>query len=335
MSDNKIYESEFQEKCISAVVSEEHQSERLDVFIPSVGEGMLSRSKTQALIVEGRVTVNGKVVDKPSYKVKPGDVVLVRVPPVEKKEIKAEEIPLDIIYEDEDVIVVNKPRGMVVHPAAGHWEGTLVNALLGYYPEIEGVGRGDRPGIVHRLDKDTTGLILVAKNERALAALQRQMKTRAIKREYIVLCRGSFKEDLGTVNAPLGRHPRDRKRMAVIKDVGSGKGREAVTDWQVINRFGSDYTLIKANLRTGRTHQIRVHMSYIGHPVVGDPVYGNKTAMSEVKGQLLHAFRLGLFLGEDYDQYKEFTAPLPDDFRQILLQLEHKYGEEIPSWVIE
>lgn len=325
---------------INLVVQYRYLGERLDAYIAGQPEANLSRSRVQALIEEGRVILNGQVVSKPSVKVKTGDAIEVIIPPPKKWDVEAEHISLDIIYEDGDVLVINKPRGMVVHPAAGHWEGTLVNAVLGHCPEIAGIGGEVRPGIVHRLDKDTTGLLVVAKNEPALKALQAQMKARKVKREYIALCKGRFGEDGGTVDAPIGRHPVDRKRMAVIKPgpgpgtLSRGRAREAVTDWRVVARFGSAYTLITARLHTGRTHQIRVHMAYISHPVVGDPVYGKAGRELDLPGQALHAFRLGLFLGDSYDEYREFTAPLPEDFRQVLLSLKNKYGEEFPSWLM-
>jgi 23S rRNA pseudouridine1911/1915/1917 synthase len=338
VQDNKVSELETGERVISFSVSEEQASERVDSFIAKATGGDTSRSRAQALIEEGRVTVNGKIASKSSLKVKPGDLIVVSIPPRASTEVKGEEIPIDIVYEDKDVIVVNKPRGMVVHPAAGHWEGTLVNAILGYCPQVGSMGVENRPGIVHRLDKDTTGLLIVAKNERTLKALQNQMKARVVRREYIALCQGFFGEDRGTVNAPIGRHPADRKRMAVIKPTPSEnnstkKAREALTDWLVLTRFGCDYSLVKASLHTGRTHQIRVHMAYIGHPILGDPVYGGKARIAGLQGQALHAFKLGVFLGDNYDEYHEFFGPLPDDFAQILLRLEDEYGEEIPSWL--
>lgn len=337
MEDRDVSELGSCERKYSFCVSEEHASERIDVFVAGATDGEISRSRAQSLIEEGRVTVNGKIASKPSLRVKSGDVIAVSVPPRPNTEVKGEQIPLDIVYEDKDVIVINKPRGMVVHPAAGHWDGTLVNAILGYCPQIGYMGAENRPGIVHRLDKDTTGLIIVAKNERTLKDLQDQMKSRVVRREYVALCQGCFKENRGTVNAPIGRHPVDRKRMSVIlpasSENGSGrKAREAITDWRVLTRFGCRYSLIKARLHTGRTHQIRVHMAYIGHPILGDPVYGGKARLVGLEGQALHAYKLGVFLGDGHE-YREFAGPLPDDFAQVLLKLEKEYGEEIPSWL--
>ncbi len=342
MEDSKVAVSQSQ-GCEGATISLVVQNsclERLDAYIAGRVEAKLSRSRVQALIEEGRVTINGEVVSKPSAKVKTGDAIRVLIPPTKKWDVEAESIPLDIIYEDCDVLVINKPRGMVVHPAAGHWEGTLVNAVLGHCPEIAGIGGETRPGIVHRLDKDTTGLLVVAKNELALKVLQGQMKARKVKREYVALCKGRFRADGGTIDAPIGRHPVDRKRMAVMKpglgheNLSKSRAREAVTDWRVIARFGSAYTIITARLHTGRTHQIRVHMSYIGHPVAGDSVYGKAGRELDLAGQALHAFKLGLFIGDNYSEYREFTAPLPEDFRQLLVSLKNKYGEEIPSWLM-
>ncbi|MGI6627307.1 MAG: RluA family pseudouridine synthase [Bacillota bacterium] len=327
-----------QESVMNLIVRDDGLNERLDTYVAKQVPGSLSRSKVQTLIGEGRVTLNGAVVRKPSVKVKTNDVIEVRIPPPRTLNVEAQDIPLDIIYEDNSVLVINKPRGMVVHPGAGHREGTLVNAILGYCPEIAGVGGEMRPGIVHRLDKDTTGLLVVAKNEPALRFLQAQMKARKVKREYLALCRGSLRQDSGTINAPIGRHPVDRKRMAVLKPKHGvmlrGRAREAVTEWKVVTRFGCAYTLVIARLHTGRTHQIRVHMSYIGHPVAGDLVYGRTGRELGLLGQALHAFRLGLFLGESYNEFQEFTAPLPKDFSRVLLSLNNEYEEELPSWLM-
>jgi len=335
---SRVIVSQVDGATANLVVQDEHSQQRLDAYIAAQLKPTMSRSQAQALIKQGRVVLNGIDVTKPSIRVKAHDVVEVRIPPPEKWDLEAEDIPLDIIYEDTDVLIINKPRGMVVHPAAGHRRGTLVNAILSHCPEIAGVGDEKRPGIVHRLDKDTTGLLVVAKNEIALRQLQAQMKTRAAKREYIALCKGRLGNDEGIVDAPIGRHPVDRKRMVAIR-TESGiaprtRTREAVTHWQVVTRFGSDYTLILARLCTGRTHQIRVHMSYVGHPVAGDLVYGKAGRRLSLSGQALHAFKLGVFMGDNYGEYREFTAPLPADFAEALLSLKNKHREELPSWLM-
>ncbi|HHY75184.1 MAG TPA: RluA family pseudouridine synthase [Firmicutes bacterium] len=300
-------------------VDETHGGERLDVFVAKMasGEG-LSRTRAQGLIEEGNIRLNG-LCAKPSTKVKPGDVIDVTVPPPEEWDVAPEEIPIDVVYEDADVLVINKARGMVVHPAAGHWQGTLVNAILAHCPDLAGIGGEVRPGIVHRLDKGTTGLMVVAKNDGALKSLQDQIKARKVKRVYIALCVGEVRNDAGTVDAPIGRHPVHRKKMAVVPT-----GRSAVTDYEVLARFSADFTLLLAKLRTGRTHQIRVHMAHLGHPVAGDPVYGRVRNDLGLEGQALHA----LVLGFDHPvtgERLEFSAPLPRDFEEALGLLFRKY----------
>lgn len=327
-------------------VSPEAEKCRIDVYV-SENLPELSRSRVKSLIEEGRVTINGTPAEKASTRVKAGDLVTVEVPPPKEWDVEPEAIPLDVVYEDDDILVINKERGMVVHPAAGHWQGTLVNAILNHCPDLSSIGGQIRPGIVHRLDKDTTGLLVVAKNERALWSLQQQIKERIVRREYLALLRGRVRKDSGSVDAPIGRHPVDRKKMAVVSS--EGRGRRAVTDYEVISRFGDDYTLIVAKLRTGRTHQIRVHMCHIGHPVVGDPVYGRTKGELGLPGQALHAYKLGLYRsfdaatqdagaggsgGEGTDApYMEFFAPVPEDFKRALSDLERKYGEELPKWL--
>jgi 23S rRNA pseudouridine1911/1915/1917 synthase len=279
-----------------------------------------------SLLDDGNVLLNGEH-PKASSKVKTGDVVDVTIPPPKEWDVAAEDIPLDVVYEDQHILVINKPRGMVVHPAAGHWEGTLVNAILSRCPNLAGIGGEVRPGIVHRLDKDTTGLLVVAKDEQSMNDLQAQIKDRKVKRQYIALLKGRLALESGTIEAPIGRHPVNRKKMAVVPT-----GRPAVTDYQVITRFGQDYTLVLAKLRTGRTHQIRVHFSHLGHPVAGDPVYSRGAGELGLGGQALHAARLGLYRPGD-GEFVEFSAPLPEDFKGALSTLERRYKEELPKWL--
>jgi 23S rRNA pseudouridine1911/1915/1917 synthase len=297
-------------------VEEGNAGERLDVFLAKENPE-LSRSHIQKLITGEQVTVNGDPV-RSSYRVKPGDEVVLRVPPPRELEVVPENIPLDIYYEDADVVVVNKPRGMVVHPAEGNYSGTLVNALLFHCRDLSGVNGIMRPGIVHRLDKDTSGLIMVAKNDLAHLELARQLKERRVTRRYIALAHGNFAEDRGTVDAPIGRHPRDRQRMAVV----SQGGRHAVTHYRVLERFGP-YTLLELRLETGRTHQIRVHMAYLGHPLVGDLKYGPSRPHFDLQGQFLHAATLGFHHPRE-GEYMEFTAPLPGELQDILARLKEK-----------
>ena len=261
-------------------------AERLDVFAAELAE--VTRSRAGALIKDGCVIVDGEVQTKAGFKLKPGAVVSVEVPEPVPTRAQAEDIPLQIVYQDEDVAVVFKPSGMVVHPAAGNETGTLVNALLKHLDNLSGIGGEIRPGIVHRIDKDTSGLLLVAKNDMAHVSLSEQIKAHAVHRAYRAIVIGGFKQETGTVDAPIGRHPTDRKKMAIVPD-----GREAVTHWSVLEPLRGA-TLIECRLTTGRTHQIRVHMASIGHPVLGDPVYGPKKSPYPVTGgQLLHAWRIG------------------------------------------
>ncbi len=294
---------------------EEEDKERIDVYLHEELES-LSRSYIQKLIKDGDVKVNGEPV-KSNYRLFCGDVVTVSAPEIKEPEIEPEDIPLDILYEDEDVIVVNKPKGMVVHPAPGHYSGTLVNALLYHCgDELSGINGVMRPGIVHRIDKDTTGSLLVAKNDMAHRNLAKQLAEHSIHREYEAVVHGNLKEDQGTIDAPIGRSPTDRKKMAV----NVNHAREAITHYQVLQRFG-DYTYIRCQLETGRTHQIRVHMASIRHPVLGDPVYGPKTCpFPQLQGQTLHAKTIG-FLHPRTGEYMEFEAPLPAYFTDILFKL--------------
>lgn len=286
----------------------EDEGKRIDVFLAS--ELDYSRSYIKKLIEEGLVLVNGKNV-KPSYKVKEDDEIVVNIKEAEKIEVVPENIPLDILYEDEDIIVINKPQGMVVHPAPGNYSGTLVNALLYHCKNLSGINGILRPGIVHRLDKDTSGVMVVAKNDKAHMSLSNQIKERSVLKKYVAIVEGVIKEEEGKIEAPIGRHPVDRKRMAVVQD-----GRYALTLYKVLERFKNN-TFVEATIKTGRTHQIRVHFSYIGHPVVGDPVYGYKKQRFKLEGQALHSKVLG-FIHPTKGVYMEFEAPLPDYFTRLL-----------------
>ena len=286
------------------------ESGRIDKII-TAHETTHTRSQVQKWLQDGLVTVNGNPV-KANFKVTAGDVVTVTIPEVKPLKPVAEPIPLEIVYEDDQVIVVNKPQGMVVHPAPGHPDGTLVNGLL-YHTKLPGINGVIRPGIVHRIDKDTSGLLMVAKTEAAQLSLSAQLKAKTSIREYLALVHGTFKEDEGTIDAPLGRDPRDRKRQAVVAD-----GRHAVTHFQVLERF-TNYTLVKCILDTGRTHQIRVHMAYIHHPVAGDPLYGPKRTLPG-HGQFLHAAKLG-FVHPVTGKLLTFTAPVPPIFEKTLTDL--------------
>ena len=275
----------------------------------------LSRSAVQALIQDGRVLCNGAPVQK-STKLPVQSVLTVEIPPARPLEVVAQNIPLDIVYEDSDLLVVNKPKGMVVHPAAGNEDGTLVNALLYHCGDsLSGINGVIRPGIVHRIDKDTSGLLIVAKNDAAHRSLAEQIKAHSFTREYRAVVYGSIKAD-GTVDAPIARHPQERKRMAVVR---SPAAREAVTHYFVVRHF-TGFTQLRLRLETGRTHQIRVHMAYIGHPVAGDPVYGPKKVITSLGGQCLHAGLIG-FVHPRTGQYMEFEAPLPPYFTDFLKTL--------------
>ena len=267
-------------------VEDGREGERLDVYAAELAD--VTRSRAGALIREGRVSVDGAAQSKAGFKLKPGMAVRVEVPAAVPAEVTAEDIDLEILYQDDDLAVVYKPSGMVVHPAAGNESGTLVNALLKHLDNLSGIGGEIRPGIVHRIDKDTSGLLLVAKNDRSHVCLSEQIRAHTVHRAYRAIVIGGFREEEGTVEGPIGRHPTDRKRMAIVPG-----GKEAVTHWRVLERLRGA-TLIEAKLTTGRTHQIRVHMASIGHPVLGDPVYGPKKSPYPVAGgQLLHAFRIG------------------------------------------
>ena len=280
----------------------------------------MTRSAVQNLIEQGAVTCKGAALSKRA-KLNVGDEVLVSLPEVKQLDVQPEAIPLEIVYEDQDLLVINKPKGMVVHPAPGNYSGTLVNALLHHCGDsLSGINGVARPGIVHRIDKDTSGLLIVAKNDFAHTKLAEQIQAHSFRREYRAVVHGNLKGDIGTVNQPLGRHPADRKKMAVLPN--SPSAREAVTHFEVLERFGG-FTYLRLRLETGRTHQIRVHMAFLGHPVAGDPVYGPKKVIKSLNGQCLHAGLIG-FSHPRTGEYLEFTSPVPDVFQSFLDELRKK-----------
>ncbi|MDD2620019.1 MAG: RluA family pseudouridine synthase [Syntrophomonadaceae bacterium] len=297
------------------LIEEDMEGERLDALIAEHLES-LSRTLVKELIEGQKIMVNGKLC-KASYRVKEGDEITVVIPAPQEIALAPQNIPLEIVYQDKDLVVVNKPKGMVVHPAQGNWDNTMVNALLYHIKDLSGINGSLRPGIVHRLDKDTSGLMVVAKNDQAHRSLAEQIKEHSIKREYIALVSGTIKENLGTIDAPIGRSKTDRKKMAVVAD-----GRPAISNYQVLQRW-QNYTLVKVRLETGRTHQIRVHFAYIRHPVVGDSVYGSGKKHFELESQALHACSLG-FRHPSSDEYMEFNNELPRYFKDILTQLDEK-----------
>ena len=299
---------------VTEPAAEKDQGLRADCYLADVLD--LSRSSLQHDMEKGLVTKEGKPV-KASYKVKLGDVFTVVIPPAVSLEAEPEPIPLAILYEDEDVIVVNKPRGMVVHPAAGNYTGTLVNALLYHCKDLSGINGVVRPGIVHRLDKDTSGVMVCAKNDRAHLSLSQQIKDKEAKRTYIAVVRGNIKDDRGHIEPLIDRDPKDRMRMAVV----SSGGRLAVTDYEVLERYGR-FTVVRCRLQTGRTHQIRVHMTYLGHPLVGDPKYQPQKTCFSIDGQALHSETL-TFRHPRTGKIMSFTAPLPSDMETILTRLRH------------
>ena len=293
-------------------ITYEEVNKRIDKYLSEVIENK-SRSFIQGLIDNDNIKVNDKLI-KSNYKLKLNDIIEVNLPEPLELEVKAEDIKLDIVYEDHDVIVVNKPQGMVVHPAPGNYTGTLVNALLYHCKDLSGINGVIRPGIVHRIDKDTSGILVVAKNDNSHNFLAAQLKDHSMKREYYALVEGRVKNDIGTINEKLGRDPKDRIKMAIVKE-----GREAITHYEVLENY--DYTtLVKCNLETGRTHQIRVHMAHIGHPLVGDPVYGYKKSKFKLMGQMLHAKTLG-FVHPTTKEFLEFSTELPSYFKNIIEKL--------------
>lgn len=293
----------------------EHAGVRLDAFLSA--DGALTRSQAARLIAEGRVRVNGKPAAK-SARLSGGETVTVDVPQLRETALSPQDIPLDVVYEDDDVIVVNKPTGLVVHPAPGHPDGTLVNALLHHCGDsLSGIGGEKRPGIVHRIDRDTSGLIIAAKNDAAHLTLSAQLKDHSLSRTYECLVTGNMKQDSGTVDAPIGRSSADRKKMAVVPT-----GRRAVTHWEVVARYPG-VTHLRCRLETGRTHQIRVHMAYIGHPILGDTVYGAKKPVPGLTGQCLHATGLR-FVHPRTGEPVELHCPLPPEFTAMLQKLQNK-----------
>ncbi|MFS0663143.1 RluA family pseudouridine synthase [Bacillus mojavensis] len=291
--------------------SEEQKSERIDKFLASIENGW-SRTQVQQWVKDGQVVVNGSPV-KANYKIQPGDQVTVTVPEPEALDVLAEPMDLDIYYEDQDVLVVNKPRGMVVHPAPGHLTGTLVNGLMAHCTDLSGINGVMRPGIVHRIDKDTSGLLMVAKNDMAHESLVNQLVNKTVTRKYTAVVHGIISHDDGTIDAPIGRDKKDRQSMTVTRD-----GKNAVTHFHVLDRF-QEFTLVECQLETGRTHQIRVHMKYIGFPLAGDPKYGPRKTI-DFNGQALHAGILG-FQHPRTDEYIEFEAPLPEDMSALIENL--------------
>ena len=291
------------------IVHEEMEGERLDAFITEHLE-YLSRSMVKLLLEEKIISVFGEN-KKASYRIKEGEEIAVTVPEPKQVEITAQDIPLNIVYQDKDIVIIEKPQGMVVHPAHGNWDNTLVNALLFHIKDLSGINGELRPGIVHRLDKDTSGLLIVAKNDQAHRHLARQIKDHSFNRQYIALVHGTINEKLGIIEAPIGRSKTDRKKMAVDKN-----GKEAVSEYQVLNRY-QNYSLVKVKLLTGRTHQIRVHFAYIHHPVVGDPLYGPAKKHFDLAGQALHACLLG-FIHPSTQEYMEFQSEVPQYMQKII-----------------
>lgn len=300
------------------IAQEENSNIRLDKAI-SEKNSELSRVAIQRMIEEGKILVNDKKV-KASYKVQKGDKIIIGEEEIKEAKLEAEDIPLDIIYEDKDIIVVNKQKGLVVHPGNGNWDGTLVNAIMAHCKDLSGIGGEIRPGIVHRIDKDTSGLLIIAKNDKAHINVSEQIKNHQVKKTYIALVRGTFKENEATINMPIARSTKDRTKMAVNRN-----GKEAITHFKVLDRF-SDCTLLEVNIETGRTHQIRVHMAEIGRPLIGDIVYSNGKNRFNVQGQMLHSYKLE-FKHPSTGKTMSLTAPLPEYFENVLQELKKERGE--------
>jgi len=294
--------------------------ERLDKLLSRILED-LSRSRIQRLIAEGEVRVDGRVVTKKAEAVSPDAEISIRIPPARPSSLEAEPIPLDVVFENEDLLVINKPAGMVVHPGAGHPSGTLVNAVLAYAPEIEGVGGVRRPGLVHRLDRDTSGLILLAKNDRAHQFLQDQFRQRKVDKVYQALVDGHPPTAKGRVEVAIGRDPQHRQRMAAVPE---RDGKMAVSEYFTVKRY-PHHTLLEVHILTGRTHQIRIHMSFLGCPVVGDSTYGRRKASLEVDRMFLHAGRLGILI-PGADEKRWFEAELPEELEEVLARLDKERG---------
>lgn len=294
------------------IIDEENSGKRLDLFI-SENEADMSRSFVQGIIEKQQVKVNNQI-KKSNYKLRMNDEIQVEITEPVELQVEAENISLDIVYEDSDVIVINKPQDMVVHPAPGNYSGTLVNGLLYHCKDLSGINGVIRPGIVHRIDKDTSGILVVAKNDRSHNSLAAQLKDHSMKRAYYAIVEGIVKEDQGRITTNIGRHPVERIKMAVVKD-----GKEAITNYKVIERFKNN-TLVECRLETGRTHQIRVHMAHLHHPLIGDQVYGYKKQRFKLQGQALHAKKLG-FIHPTTGEYMEFDSPLPEYFQEILDKL--------------
>ena len=295
------------------------QESRLDHFlVEELPE--FTRTRLQGLIEKELVTVNGKIAKKNGIKLTQDTTVIVRIPPAKKTDLVPENIPLNIIFENDDVLVINKPAGMVVHPSAGHVSGTLVHAALAHAPEMEGIGGEIRPGVVHRLDKDTSGVIIMAKNDTAMQSLQEQFMARTVKKKYIALVDGTPPTPTGRIEAPIGRDPAQRKKMAVVK---KGKGKNAISEYKTLENF-SEQTLLEVTIMTGRTHQIRLHCKFIGTPVVGDPDYGHRRQKIEMPRQFLHAARLTIKLPNE-DKPRTFEAALPEELESVLIELRSNY----------